>query len=218
MADKDLIDNLRNGYDRVAEEYAKHFFDELDKKPFDRRVLDDFAKSIRPGGLVCDMGCGPGQIARYLRGKGLNVCGVDISNGMVELASRLNPGIQFQQGNMLALDFADSSLAGIAAFYSIIHVPQSDLVRALSELKRVLEPGGLLLLSFHIGDLVVHRDEFLGAQVSLDFAFFTPAEITDCLIAAGLRVESVQERDPYPDVEYPSRRGYILSSRPDPVA
>ncbi|MGH9764685.1 MAG: class I SAM-dependent methyltransferase [Blastocatellia bacterium] len=214
MTDKDLIDNLRNGYDRVAEEYAKHFFDELDKKPFDRRVLDDFAKSIRPGGLACDLGCGPGQIARYLHGKGLNVCGVDISKGMVEIASKLNPGIRFQQGDMLALDFADSSLAGIAAFYSIIHIPSSDIVRAFVEFKRVLEPGGRLLLSFHIGDEVVRREELLGEPVSLDFAFLMPVDITRHLVAAGLKIESVEDRDPYPDVEYPSRRAYILSSKP----
>ena len=215
MTDKALVNELQDGYDRVAEEYAKQFFDELDHKPFDRRVLDDFATAIRPGGPVCDVGCGPGQIARYLHQRGLNVCGIDISGEMLEVARKLNPGIRFQRGNMFALeDLADASLAGIAAFYSIIHAPADRIVSTLLEWKRVLEPGGALLLTFHIGNEIVHRDELLGKAVSLDFAFLLPGVITDHLITAGFTVDSSEERDPYPEVEYPSRRAYIRCSRP----
>ena len=45
---------------------------------------------------------------------------------------------------MLALEIADETFAGIAAFYSIIHIPRTDVVRALTELRRVLKPCGLL--------------------------------------------------------------------------
>lgn len=206
---------MRNDYDRVAEEYAREFRGELDHKPFDRKMLDWLAERVDGLGAVCDMGCGPGQIASYLHGRGVEVCGVDLSPEMVRQAQALNPDIPFQQGDMLALtNVADNSYAAIAAFYSIIHIPRPSMVEALREMKRALRPAGLLLLAFHIGQQTVHRDEWWGKEVSLDFHFFETEEIKRDLKAAGFELEEVLERDPYPDVEYQSRRAYIFARKP----
>ncbi|MBM3218880.1 MAG: hypothetical protein FJZ38_09390 [Candidatus Rokubacteria bacterium] len=59
-------------YDAIADEYAQQYFDELDGKPFDRAWLDRFAESVKGRGRVCDLGCGPGQIARYLAARGVD--------------------------------------------------------------------------------------------------------------------------------------------------
>jgi SAM-dependent methyltransferase len=205
--------DLQAGYSRVAGEYAARIYDELAHKPLDRALLDRFAERVRGVGPVCDLGCGPGQVARYLHDRGVDVLGVDLSPGMVAQAQRLNPGISFQTGNMLALDVPDASWAGIAAFYSIIHIPRADLPRALGELHRVLRPGGVLLLAFHIGQDAVHLDEWWGEPVSLDFFFFEPEEIAGHLRGAGFVVEEQIERAPYPDVEHQSRRAYILAHK-----
>ena len=207
---------VQDGYDRVAAEYAAEFERELDEKPFDRKMLDWLAEKVAGGGPVCDMGCGPGQVARYLRERGVEACGVDLSAEMVRHARRLNPGIHFQQGDMLALSgVADGTYGGIAAFYSLIHVPRAGLADALRELKRVLRPAGALLAAFHIGRETVHKDEFLGREVSIDFHFFESAEMKEYLTAAGFRLEETIERDPYPPaVEYQSRRAYIFARKP----
>ena len=75
----------------------------------------------------------------------------------------------------------------------------------------MLGPGGVLLLAFHLGSEIVHRDEFLGAAVSIDFIFFETAEMRRSLTEAGFTLEEAMERDPYPDVEYQGRRGYIFA-------
>jgi len=205
--------DLQDGYSRVAGEYAARIYDELAHKPLDRALLDRFAERVRGVGRACDLGCGPGQVARYLYERGVEVLGVDLSPGMVAQAQRLNPGIPFQTGNMLALDVPDASWAGIAAFYSIIHIPRGDLPRALRELHRVLRPGGVLLLAFHIGHDTVHLDEWWGETVSLDFFFFEPDKIANQLRDAAFVVEEQIERAPYPAVEHPSRRAYILARK-----
>lgn len=210
-----MSEGLRSSYDRVAEDYAEHFQDELSRKPFDRKMLDLLAEKVDGSGIICDMGCGPGQAARYLHERGAQACGVDLSAAMVERARELNPGIQFRQGDMLALaDVADDSYGGVAAFYSIIHVPRASLIQALRELRRVLRPGGDLLLTFHIGREVVHRDEWFGKEVSVDFIFHETEEMKAQLDAAGFELEEVIERDPYPDVEYQSRRAYVFARKP----
>jgi SAM-dependent methyltransferase len=112
-------------YDTIADEYARRIYHELDGKPADRTILDRFAGRLKGRGLVCDMGCGPGQIARYLAGRGLDMIGVDLSPGMVARARALNPDIPFYTGNMLALEQPDAAWAGIAAFYAIIHISPS---------------------------------------------------------------------------------------------
>jgi trans-aconitate methyltransferase len=88
-------------YDAVADEYVRRIFDELRHKPLDRELLDRFAARVRDVGLVCDMGCGPGQVARYLYERGVEVCGIDLSPAMVERARHLNPGVEFRQGDFL---------------------------------------------------------------------------------------------------------------------
>src|SRR6266850_2272417 len=133
--------DLQSGYDPVAEHYATEFFDELKRKPFDCELLNGFANSIRGKGLVCEIGCGPGQIARYLKDRGVTMHGVDVSPEMVRVAARLNPDIPFTQGDMLALDFPDESLAAVVLFYSIIHIKKEDVTRALREINRVTSPG-----------------------------------------------------------------------------
>ena len=79
---------------------------------------------------------------------------------------------------------------------------------------RVLRPGGLLLLAFHVGDDTVHRDEWWGRRVSIDFTYFRPEEMELFLREAGFRVVETVEREPYPDVEHPSRRAYLFAERP----
>src|ERR1700692_1248287 len=77
-----------------------------------------FADDVRMSGPVCDIGCGPAHIARYLFDRGVNVFGLDLSAGMLNEAKRLNPHIDFIQGSMLALGLGSATLGGIAAFYS----------------------------------------------------------------------------------------------------
>lgn len=207
--------STQKSYDTVARAYADEIYAELAGKPFDREVLDRFAERVRGHGPVCDLGCGPAQIARYLRDRGVDTFGVDLSAGMLAQARRLNPDLNFVQSSMLALGLGSETLSGIAAFYSIIHVARTQVVDALSEMRRALRSGACLLLAFHLGAEDSHHDELFGQPVSLDVALFTTAEMAGYLHAAGFSVEEVLQRDPYaPEVEYQSQRGYVLASRP----
>jgi SAM-dependent methyltransferase len=211
---KDIVLNTQNSYDQVAVEYAEKFKDEMDYKPFDRDCLDRLAREVGDLGPICDMGCGPGQIARYLHRQGVKTLGVDLSPNMVTEAQRLNPEIHFHQGDMLSLPDADNSLGGIAAFYCIIHLPGEQIVNALREMKRVLKPSGILLVTFHIGQEVKHLDEWWEKPVNLDFAFFLPEEMESWLKEAGYELEETLVREPNPEVEVATRRAYLFAKKP----
>jgi SAM-dependent methyltransferase len=195
-------------YDRLAEEYARHIFDELAGKPFDRELLDRFAARVGDG-RVCDVGCGPGHVARYLHERGSDVFGIDLSPEMVQLAKKLNPGIDFRVDDLRALQLADGCLAGIVAFYSVIHVPAERLVAALGELRRVLQPGGRLLLAVHEGREIRQPGELWGIPISLEFNFFTRDQLTASLLESRFSIEEIVHRAPYPDVEAETDRLYV---------
>jgi len=206
---------IRESYNRVAPAYAEALFSELEHKPLDRALLDAFAEAVRGrGSPVVDVGCGPGHVARYLRERGVSVSGLDLSPAMVEVASRLTPGIPFRQGSMLSLPDADDSWAGCVAFYAIVHLRPEELASFAHEIHRVLRPDGLLLLSFHAGRETVHRDELFGAAVDLDFLFFEPDAVVSALKTAGFSIDARVERAPCIGHEYPSQRVYLLARKP----
>ena len=75
----------QTSYDSVADEYVRRIFAELEHKPLDRELLDRFAASVRDVEPACDLGCGPGHVARYLHERGVQVFGVDIGDETLHL-------------------------------------------------------------------------------------------------------------------------------------
>src|SRR5262249_4467926 len=159
-------------YDLVAEDYAAEYLSELDRKPFDRDLLAEFSTALHGRGAVCDLGCGPGHITRFLKDRGLDVRGIDLSGEMIQRARRVNPDIKFEQGDMTSLRLEHDLFAGIVCFYAIIHIPREGVRQALAEMNRVLKPGGELLLALHGGEGSIRREEWYGRPVSLSVTLF----------------------------------------------
>ncbi|MET0398137.1 MAG: class I SAM-dependent methyltransferase [Longimicrobiaceae bacterium] len=203
--------DVRASYDRVAGEYARRIAGELAHKPLDRELLDRFAGRVRGAGSVADLGCGPGHVARYLADRGVDAFGLDLSPAMVEQARELQPGVPFRVGDVTALDAPDGEWAGAVAYYSLIHLPRGIVAAALREVARALRPGAPLLVAFHVGDETRRMDEWWGHPVRLDFVFFGVDEMAGWLREAGFAVEDATEREPYPGVEAPTRRAYLLA-------
>ena len=115
---------------------------------------------------------------------------------------------------MLSLPDADNSWGGIAAFYCIIHVPREKIVAALVEMKRVLKPAGVLLITFHIGDTTEHVDTMWEKKVDLAFNYYQPEEMEAWLREAGYNLEETLVREPNPEVEVATRRAYLFACKP----
>jgi SAM-dependent methyltransferase len=217
----------RRSYDRMAPAYREHFAHELEHKPFDRTFLDNVAAVIDRSEWLMDLGSGPGQIGAYLATRGARILSVDASLAMLREAAVLVPGRICVQADMRVLPFASSSVGGIVAFYSLIHIPPDELAATLNELHRVLRTGGHVALTTHVtsppnrgalrrqeGSLVVHVEEMLSTPVSLDFFFYGLAELVPCLEDTGFSLVESSEREPYaPAIEAQSRRAYVLAEK-----
>ncbi|NUS92018.1 MAG: class I SAM-dependent methyltransferase [Nocardia sp.] len=181
------------------------------KRFWDRAVLTAFAESVGDGGLVADIGCGPGRIAGFLATQRTRVHGIDLSPEMVAVARKRFPEIDFDVGSMTALDIADGSRAGLVAWYSLIHIPPPERGGVLAEFHRVLRPGGKLLLAFQVGTDILHLDEGYGHTVSLDFHRFSIDELASSLEAHGFTTDLRIERRAEDGERAP--QGYLMMTR-----
>src|ERR1700735_3295000 len=148
--------NTRRSYDAVAGPYADGLRDDLSGKPLDRALLAALLEQRPAGTPVGDLGCGPGHITGWLAAQdlamqGAAAVGIDLSPGMIEVARREQPRAEFRVGDLLSLPAADGEFGAVIAFYSVIHLNPGELPAALAEMYRVLRPGGLVLLTFHVG-------------------------------------------------------------------
>lgn len=202
--------DLAHSYDVVAADYAKQFAAELDGKPFDRELLEAFAREVT--GPVLDVGCGPAaHVTRYLADRGVAIGGVDLSPGVIELAVATHPDLHFEVADLRALPADDATLGGIVAFYSVIHLPREQLPSAFAEFHRALRPGGTLLIAMHGGTGEVTADNWFDRDVSFRATLVELPELVQLLEAANFAV-TPHERPPYP-FEHPTQRLYVLAQR-----
>ena len=185
----DRLATVRSTYDLVAESYASLLPDASFEAPVDLGMIEAFVTHVTGGARsVVDAGCGSGRMTRLLASLGVDVSGIDVSGGMIDVARRSNPELSFEVGELADLPFAEMQLDGVFAWYSIIHSPLTDLPRIFAEFFRVLAPGGHAMLSFQVGEGHRHLSRAYGHDVSMDAQLFTPEIITEHLAGAGFNV------------------------------
>src|SRR5262249_56436165 len=117
------------------------------------------------------------------------------------VAGGSHPGLTFRAANMSRLPAGAGSLAGIVAFYSIIHLPRPRIPVALAEFRRVLAPGGALLAAMHGGTGETGSDAAFGLPVQVRATLVTLDEIAAMAEVAGLTIRERHERPPYPGAD-----------------
>lgn len=202
-----------NAYNQVATKYADKFINELDGKPMDRLLLTALAERNKDKGAILDMGCGPGQTIRFLADAGCeNITGTDLSPAMVATAKTLHPQLNFEVADMLKLQYAGNSFTAALAFYAIVHFDYPEVKTAFEQINRVLKPGGEFLFSFHIGNEMIHLEEFLDEKVPIDFYFFDTDKVLALLTETGFEILETIIRYPY-KTEHQTKRAYILARK-----
>jgi SAM-dependent methyltransferase len=189
----DWLADTRTSYDTVAASYADHVRNLLDEMPYERAMLALFAGLVHAAGRgpVADVGCGPGRVTAHLRELGVDVFGIDLSPAMIDIARRDHPGLRFEVGSMTDLDLADASVAGLLAWYSLIHIPDDEIGSVFAHFRRVLRPGGPLLLGFHVGDESRLKTQGYGGHpMKIYIHRRQPARVAAWLRDAGFAVEA----------------------------
>jgi SAM-dependent methyltransferase len=212
----DFLASTRRSYDAVAVHYANVNVSGLQERhPLERAMLDSFSELVRSqsesGRPIADLGCGPGNVTAYLRDRGLDVFGLDLSPVMVDQARRAHPGLSFEVGSMTDVDRPDGVLSGIVAIYSIIHLSQDQVQLLFVEFHRLLAPGGRLLLVFQIRHETWELTRWFDQEVELSYPELEPDNVTRWLAAAGFMIEARMRREP-DGVSETVPRCYVLAT------
>jgi SAM-dependent methyltransferase len=173
----DLVKKIvEDGYDAIAEHYLTWSARITDDPR--TRYLDELDQRLPGNAKVLELGCGAGVPSTRKLAERHDVLGIDLSQRQIDLARTNVPAARFEQADMTALDFPDAEFDGIAAFYSILHVPRDEQPALIAKIARWLKPGGLFLASLGIGTPDV-TENWLG--VEMFFSSNTPARNRELL-------------------------------------
>ena len=202
-----------NDYDTFAGAYSADNETNLINGHYERPAMLNLAGDVR-GRRILDAGCGSGPLAAALRAQGATVTGFDSSATMVELArQRLGAGAELHVAELgQPLPFTDGAFDDVVA--SLVLHYLRDWTAPLGELRRVLRPGGRLILSVHhpIVYKFLHPDAdyfaisewsdeytFSGQPAVLTYWHRPLHAMTDAFTSAGFRITVISEPPFSPD-------------------
>lgn len=140
---------IAHAYRDHVDEYAQVNAD----RSFATPLLDRLAELVPGGGVVGDLGCGPGWETGALASRGFRAVGLDVTPAFLAHAARSHPATGYLAGDFLTLPFRDGTLDGAWACSSLVHVPWLSIGSALAEVARVLRNGGAFLSTMQAGSV-----------------------------------------------------------------
>jgi ubiquinone/menaquinone biosynthesis C-methylase UbiE len=211
------VEHTRGAYDEMAASYAEMIPDTRYEASVDLAMVQHFVDSLRDRpARVLDAGCGTGRMIDHLLAldAGLVVSGSDLSPGMIAEARSRHPERELVAADSASLPFEAERFDGVLAWYSVIHTPPHGLAPVFDEFRRVLRPGGSLLLGYQAGTGQRRLDKPYGHDVDLIAYLHHTPYVRDALARAGFEVVAVLDRSPRPGFETHAQ-GFVLAKRAD---
>lgn len=183
-----------NTMDASTKKLVKHGYNQLTHYLLVNRHLHEDLIHLRnliarlpQGAKILDLGSGTGvPVDRYLAENDFKVTGIDISEAMVELATRLVPRAKFHLMDMETIDFPDKSFDAVIAFHSIYHVPKIKQPDLFMKIFKILNDGGYFMATFGTKELEGIHD--FTATIKMYWSNFTKERYPELLRQAGFTV------------------------------
>lgn len=181
--------NLADTYNRIAEDWHK---DHLDDSWWTEET-EHFITLLPEGATVLDVGCGSGTKSKYMKSRGLFVVGIDISDGLLAIARRESPDIEFVNHSMMELDSFPGQFDGVFAQASLLHIPKADAPGVVRQMAGKTKPGGHVYIAVkqaHEGtpEEEIKKEDDYGYEYERFFSYYTPLELESYAKDAGLIV------------------------------
>ena len=159
-----------NTWNKVAKAYQDKFMNlDIYNDTYDRFL--DLLPEKSPS--ILDVGCGPGNICKYLLSKktSIKLKGIDVAEQMVFLAQKNNPLADFELMDSRKLDLIKSNYDGIICGFCIPYLSQEDLSKLIVDCKNTLHESGVLYISYIDGDYAA-SDYIIGSTGSRVYFYY----------------------------------------------
>lgn len=187
-------------YDKSAHAFAQKFMN-LDLY---KEKLSSFCKLLQPGAKILDLGCGPGNVAKFLlaANQGFTVLGIDLSEEMVKLARQNVPAdaVTFKVADIRQLEVAEAEYDAVIASFCIVHLNDEEAKRLLRDISGMLRNNGLLYLSCMEGNKSGFESTSFSDGSQIFFNYYSEEFLRALLIENQLEVLEIARQD-YPEVD-----------------
>ncbi len=154
-------------FDKNVLEYEEEKKDFI--KKFFQKQFDHFVNSVKKinGKKILDLGSGPGRDGLLFKKEGFHSVCVDLSEAMINHCKE--HGLEAYVMDFYDLKFPDNSFDAIWASFSLLHAPKKNLPKILKDIKRILKPNGVFMISVFEGSSEGIRKELNKREVYISY-------------------------------------------------
>jgi SAM-dependent methyltransferase len=144
-----MAQRIQRAYSLLAEQYISLFGSVEHVHPGDLELIGRHLAQL--SGPVLDLGCGPGHLTGFLRSLHVDVTGIDLVPEFIAHARSTHPGVRFEVGSMVDMERPAGSVAGVLAWFSLIHLVPGQVDGVLATIRRIMAPRGAFVVGFFDG-------------------------------------------------------------------
>jgi len=195
-------------YDKTAKKFSETVFDYLHKEQF-----DEFLEFMPKNAKILDIGCGPAHPTKYLKENGFSVEGIDLSKELIKIAKQKVPEVTFKLMDLRKLDYSAENFDGLFACYSLIHIPEKEVLQTLIEFNRVLKLNGFLFLAIQEGKGEGFVESSMHEKEKVFIKYFSEEEIKNFLEEAGFEVVKISKTPAKHEWEHKSDKLFVIARK-----
>lgn len=195
-------------YNDIAKLYSDEFFGTNAHEKY----IDNFLKLLK-GKKMLDVGCGNGTDCKYIKGKGFDINGIDLSYNMLEIAKDRVPNVKFEIMDMTKMNYSNNIYDGIISNCSLFHIPDEEVLLTLNEFNRVLKEDGKILIIVQEGKGEEMVDEPYRPGIKVYMNFFSEKYIIDLLKESKFEIISIDKKNCYSENELGETELVIIASK-----
>lgn len=172
-----------DSYNKTADNYAANVAGLFLKKD-----AEAFLSYLAPGSLILDHGCGSGRDAREFTERGYRVIGIDFSEKMIENSRKNAPKADFKLMDIVEMEFPENYFDGAWSIASLLHIPKSDIPKAIGKVYGCLKENGVWRITVKEGEGEVIKPDARYGGVEKFWSLFRKDELEGYLQNAGFGI------------------------------
>ena len=171
--------------------------------------LNSFCRLLKPGAKILDLGCGPGNVAKFLYelNQDYTIVGIDLSEEMIKLARQNVPqnSVMFKVRDIRDLEIEETMYDAVIASFCIVHLENDETKNLLKKINKMLRKNGMLYMSCMEGEKSGFETTSFSDRGYIYFNYYTEEFLTRILEKNRFKILEINRQD------YPENDGSITT-------